>query len=76
MVHRSVGGALLRCESMALETSNGPDLIEVFQEHLGEIYLLVTDATSHRGLNGRELAEALAVLLPHTKVFYRPGLYR
>jgi len=52
-----------------LEATDGQDAIRIAAEHPGPIHLLLTDVMMP-GMNGCELAEGLAALLPGMKVMY------
>jgi CheY-like chemotaxis protein len=55
-----------------LEASGGDEAIEVARRHPEPIHLLVTDVVMP-GMNGRVLAESLAVTRPETRVLYMSG---
>ncbi len=52
-----------------LEAADGPDAIRVASEHPGPIHLLLTDVVMP-GMNGCELAAALAARRPGMKVMF------
>jgi len=55
-----------------LEASRGKDAIQICQQHEGPIHLLLTDVTMPE-MNGRNLAERVTTLRPHTRVLYMSG---
>jgi PAS domain S-box-containing protein len=62
---RSVGYSVLEAQSAQEAT-------RICQEHRGPIHLLLTDVVMP-GLNGRELAERLALLRPDMRILYMSG---
>jgi len=55
-----------------LEAARGEEALRIAGEHAGEISLMITDVIMP-GMNGRELAERMAVLRPEMKVLYMSG---
>jgi PAS domain S-box-containing protein len=55
-----------------LEAGHGEDALRIACEHAGEIALMITDVIMP-GMNGRELAERMAILRPAMKVLYMSG---
>jgi signal transduction histidine kinase len=55
-----------------LEARHGAEALEVSERHVGPIHLLLTDVVMPE-MNGRELAQRLAVLRPATKVLFMSG---
>ena len=56
-----------------LEASTGVEALKVFEEHKGNIDLLLTDMVMPEGMTGRELAEQLKARKPNLKVIYTSG---
>jgi len=56
-----------------LKAKNGPEAICVWDQHDGEIDLLLTDMVMPEGLSGRELAQKLQSKKPDLKVVYTSG---
>ena len=55
-----------------LEAAHGPDAIEICRKHKGTIDMMLTDMVMPH-MNGRELRDRLAPLLPSLKVLYMSG---
>jgi len=55
-----------------LEAPHGEEALRVAGQHAGNISLMITDVIMP-GMNGRELAERMAVLRPAMKVLYISG---
>ena len=55
-----------------LEAGCGDEALRIACEHRGEISLMITDVIMP-GMNGRELAERMAILRPAMKVLYMSG---
>lgn len=55
-----------------LEAAHGAEALAAARQHPGPIHLLVTDVVMP-GMNGREVAEALARERPDTKTLYLSG---
>jgi len=55
-----------------LEAGSGPDALRVSEEHAGPIHLLVADVVMP-GMNGKEVAEALAAGRPEMAALYISG---
>ena len=68
----------LLCEVLAnkgysvLSATNGRDALRLVREHAEPIDLVITDIVMPQ-MGGRELAEALRELQPHTKIIYMSG---
>ena len=56
-----------------LEAANGVEALKVWDEHNGEIDLLLTDMVMPEGLSGRELAQQLKSRSPDLPVIYTSG---
>ena len=56
-----------------LEARHGREALSLCRKYKGTIHLLLTDVIMPSGMSGRELAEALQPLLPHTKTIYMSG---
>jgi PAS domain S-box-containing protein len=56
-----------------LAAQHGEEALQVCERHKGPIHLLLTDVIMPYGLNGRELAERLALLCPEIRVIYMSG---
>ena len=56
-----------------LEAGNGVEALKVWEEHQGNIDLLLTDMVMPEGMTGRELAEELKKRKPGLKVIYTSG---
>jgi len=55
-----------------LEAGHGEEALRIAGEHSGEISLMITDVIMP-GMNGRQLAERMAILRPAMKVLYMSG---
>jgi len=55
-----------------LEAGHGDEALRIARGHAGEISLMITDVIMP-GMNGRELAERMAILRPEMKVLYMSG---
>ena len=55
-----------------LSAPSGPEALALAEAHAGTIHLLLTDVVM-LGMSGRELAQALAVSRPQTKVLFTSG---
>ncbi len=69
MVNLALGWAGFR----VLSAKNGPEALRLWDEHRGEIDLLLTDYVMPDGLSGRELAERLLAMRPELPVLYMSG---
>ena len=70
---RTLEGRMLREKGYTvLEAGSGPDALRVSEEHAGPIHLLVTDVVMP-GMNGKEVAEALAAGRPEMAALYASG---
>jgi len=58
---------------VVLEAANGVEALKVWDEHKGQVDLLLTDMVMPEGLNGRELADKLRGIKPALKVIYTSG---
>jgi two-component system cell cycle sensor histidine kinase/response regulator CckA len=56
-----------------LEAGTGVEALSVWEEHKGQIDLLLTDMVMPEGLTGRELAKQLQARKPGLKVIYSSG---
>ena len=56
-----------------LEAASGVEALSVWEEHKGQIDLLLTDMVMPEGLTGRELAKQLRAQQPALKVIYVSG---
>jgi len=56
-----------------LEAGTGVEALSVWEEHKGQIDLLLTDMVMPEGLTGRELAKQLQARQPGLKVIYSSG---
>jgi two-component system cell cycle sensor histidine kinase/response regulator CckA len=61
------------CGYKIYQADTGPAAIKVWEEHRGEIKLLLTDMVMPGGMSGRQLAERLQQDDPHLKVIYTSG---
>jgi PAS domain S-box-containing protein len=56
-----------------LEAGTGHEALNVWDEHRGEVDLLLTDMVMPEGMSGRELAEKLKDRKPSLKIIYTSG---
>jgi two-component system, cell cycle sensor histidine kinase and response regulator CckA len=56
-----------------LEASTGHEAVRIFEQHNGEIDLLLTDMVMPEGMTGKELAQELKARKPELKVIYTSG---
>jgi CheY-like chemotaxis protein len=56
-----------------LEAATGHEAVKIFEEHNGEIDLLLTDMVMPEGMTGKELAQELKARKPELKVIYTSG---
>jgi CheY-like chemotaxis protein len=56
-----------------LAASSGAEALQIWNEHNGEIDLLLTDMVMPGGMTGRQLAEQLRPRDPHLKVIFTSG---
>jgi two-component system, cell cycle sensor histidine kinase and response regulator CckA len=56
-----------------LEACSGVEALKIFEEHNGNIDLLLTDMVMPEGMSGRELAQELKSRKPDLKVIYTSG---
>jgi len=61
------------CGYRIYQAQTGPEAVKVWQEHRGEIKLLLTDMVMPGGMSGRQLAERLQQDDPGLKVVYTSG---
>jgi two-component system cell cycle sensor histidine kinase/response regulator CckA len=61
------------CGYRIYQADTGPAAVKVWQEHRGEIKLLLTDMVMPGGMSGRQLAERLQQDDPGLKVVYTSG---
>jgi signal transduction histidine kinase/CheY-like chemotaxis protein len=61
------------CGYRIYQAQTGPEAVKVWQEHRGEIKLLLTDMVMPGGMSGRQLAERLQQDEPGLKVIYTSG---
>jgi PAS domain S-box-containing protein len=72
VLRRLVTGALRKYGYQAREAGSGEEALALGKTEKGRIDLLLTDVVMP-GMNGRELAERLAVMQPGVKVLYMSG---
>jgi len=58
---------------LVLEAGSGKEALKVWDEHQGQIDLLLTDMVMPEGINGRELADQLKARKPGLKIIYTSG---
>jgi CheY-like chemotaxis protein len=58
---------------LVLEAGTGKEALKVWDEHQGEVDLLLTDMVMPDGMNGRELADQLKTHKPNLKIIYTSG---
>src|SRR5439155_12463339 len=56
-----------------LEAATGSEALKVWDEHKGQVDLLLTDMVMTEGMNGRELADQLRIRKPNLKIIYTSG---
>jgi PAS domain S-box-containing protein len=56
-----------------LEAATGVEALKVFEQHRGEVDLLLTDMVMPEGMTGRDLAEQLKRRKPELKIIYTSG---
>jgi two-component system, cell cycle sensor histidine kinase and response regulator CckA len=61
------------CGYRIYQAESGPAAVKVWEEHRGEINLLLTDMVMPGGMSGRQLAERLQKSDPALKVIYTSG---
>lgn len=64
---------LLGCNYQILEAGNGVEALKTWDEHNGNISLLLTDMVMPEGMTGRDLARQLRSRQPGLKVIYTSG---
>jgi CheY-like chemotaxis protein len=64
---------LKRCGYHVLSASSAAKALSVWEQHAGEIDLLVTDLLMPEGMSGPKLAERLQAQKPVLKVLYTSG---
>ncbi len=73
-VLRELARAILQdYDYRVLEASNGVEALKVWEQHQGQIDLLLTDMVMPQGISGRELAQELKTRKPALKVIYTSG---
>lgn len=72
MVRKLVKQVLEMSGYRVLEAAEGRQALEHCEKHPGQIHLLLTDVVLP-GMNGRELAEAVAELRPGVRVLWMTG---
>ncbi len=68
-----VGRFLKRRGYNVLTAESGNEALKVWEQHQGEIDLLLTDLVMPEGMTGRELADRLLARQPELKVLYTSG---
>jgi CheY-like chemotaxis protein len=56
-----------------LEASTGVEALKVWDQHQGQVDLLLTDMVMPEGMTGRELADKLRLRKPGLKIIYTSG---
>jgi PAS domain S-box-containing protein len=64
---------LERAGYRVVEATNGVEALQVWQEHRGEVALLLTDLVMPQGIPGQELAQRLREQAPGLKVVFTSG---
>ena len=65
--------ALTQLGYRVIEAGNGAGALELWDQHRGQIDLLLTDLVMPGGMNGKEFAEKLLAEAPKLKVIYMSG---
>ncbi len=73
MLRQLARDILQDCGYATLVAASGRQAIEIWQQHAGEIDLLLTDMVMPEGVSGVELAERLVIESPQLKVVYMSG---
>jgi CheY-like chemotaxis protein len=73
VVRELVSEVLRQYQYHVLEASSGVEAMRVWDQHEGQIDLLLTDMVMPEGINGRELASRLKQRKPQLKVIYTSG---
>jgi CheY-like chemotaxis protein len=73
MLRELVREILQAYEYRVIEASSGVEALRVWDEHDGQIDLLLTDMVMPEGMNGRELADHLKQRKPNLKVIFSSG---
>lgn len=60
-------------EYQVLEAASGVEALKVWEQHSGQVDLLLTDMVMPEGINGRELADTLKARKPSLKIIYTSG---
>jgi two-component system cell cycle sensor histidine kinase/response regulator CckA len=63
---------LARAGYIVLTADNASEAVEVFEQHQGCVHLLLTDVVMPE-MNGKQLADLLALQAPHLRVLYMSG---
>jgi len=61
------------CGYHVLEASTGAEALRVWEQHRGEIHLLLTDMVMPEGMSGMELAQRLLAARPDLKIIFASG---
>jgi PAS domain S-box-containing protein len=72
LLRRVTGEFLKRIGYTVIAAGDGPEALEIVQDHPGKIDLLLTDLAMP-GMNGQELARQLVARMPNLKVLYTSG---
>jgi signal transduction histidine kinase/ActR/RegA family two-component response regulator/HAMP domain-containing protein len=64
---------LTDCGYNVLEAATGADALRVWQQHQGEIHLLLTDMVMPEGMSGMELAQRLLAARHDLKIIFASG---
>jgi signal transduction histidine kinase/ActR/RegA family two-component response regulator/HAMP domain-containing protein len=73
-VLRDMANIILRdCGYNVLEAATGTEALRVWEQHQGEIHLLLTDMVMPEGMSGMELAQRLLAARPDLKIIFASG---
>jgi signal transduction histidine kinase/HAMP domain-containing protein len=64
---------LADCGYRIIEAASGKEALDVWEQHKGDIDLVLTDMVMPEGVSGIELAEKLLVLRPDLKIIFTSG---